>query len=252
MERCILVPYEFSNEANFALYHAYEVAKTEKLPIHILFVAESEKLVDEWKVELDKVAKKFVEATGYENVVTVVRKGSPFDVIHEYGIEVNAYLAVMGVHGIKTIDKQMKLIQKFVKVPFVLVQSPIAFGEYDRICIPIDGNKKSRIKFTWAKYLNLLFESHVYIVYPKTNSESRRADINSNIAFATTLFADNAIEFDVEGVPEEDFYENSYDYMSTISPDLVLFMSENYKDAITSIKHPRNIELSKRIPVMCV
>ncbi|MBO4613630.1 MAG: universal stress protein [Bacteroidales bacterium] len=252
MERCVLVPYEFSNEANFALNHAYEIAKYEKLPIHILYVAESDKMIDEWQAELEKVAERFVKETGYENVKTIVKKGSPFDVIHEYGIEQNAYLAVMGVHGIKTIEKQVKLIQKFEKVPFVLVQSPLAFGEYDRICIPIDWDKKSRAKFMWAKYLNLIFESHVYVVYPKTNSESRQAEINSNLAFATTLFADNAIEFDVEGVPEDDFYENIYDYMRGISPDLVLYMSENYKKAFTSIRHPRNIELSKKIPVMCV
>lgn len=252
MERCILVPYEFSNEANFALNHAYEIAKTEKLPIHVLYVAESEKLADEWQIELDKVVAKFVKDTGYENVKSVVKTGSPFDVIHEYGVEQNAYLAVMGVHGIKSIDKQMKLIQKFVKVPFILVQSPLAFGEYDRICIPIDNDKKSRSKFVWAKYLNLLFESHAYVVYPISDNERRQAEINSNVQFAMSLFADNAIDFDVEGVPEEDFYDNIYDYMGKISPDLVLYMSENYKKAFTSLKHPRNIELSKKIPVMCV
>ena len=252
MERCILVPYEFSNEAKFALYHAYEIAKKNKLPIHILYVADSDKMIDEWQAELEAVAAKFVKATGYENVKSIVKSGSAFDVIHQYGIEQNAYLAIMGVHGIKSIDKQMKLIQKFDKVPFILVQSPLAFGEYDRICIPIDGNKKSRAKFIWAKYLNQLFESHVYIVYPKCNSESRQVEVNSNLAFATSLFADNAIEFDAEGVPEDDFYENIYDYMRTVSPDLVLYMSENYKKAFTSLRHPRNIELSKDIPVMCV
>ena len=205
MERCVLVPYEFSNEANFALNHAYEIAKFEKLPIHILYVAESDKMIDEWQAELEKVAERFVKETGYDKVRTIVKKGSAFDVIHEYGIEQNAYLAVMGVHGIKTIEKQVKLIQKFEKVPFILVQSPLAFGEYDRICIPIDWDKKSRAKFMWAKYLNLIF-----------------------------------------------FYENLYDYMRGVSPDLVLYMSENYKKAFTSIKHPRNIELSKKIPVMCV
>ncbi len=252
MERCILVPYEFSNEANFALYHAYEIAKKNKLSIHLLYIAESEKMIDEWKEELDKVAERFVTATGYENVVSVVKSGSPFDEIYEYGIEQNVYLAVMGVHGIKSIDKQMKLIQKFVRVPFILVQSPIAFGEYFRICVPIDGDKKTRAKFLWVKYLTLLFQSHVYVIYPECESESRKAEVNSNLAFATSIFADNAIEFDVQGIPEKDYYDGSYDYMRTISPNLVLFMSENYKKAFTNIKHPRNIQLSKKIPVMCV
>ena len=86
MERCVLVPYEFSNEANFALNHAYEIAKYEKLPIHILYVADSDKMIDEWQAELEKVAERFVKETGYENVKTIVKKGSAFDVIHEYGI----------------------------------------------------------------------------------------------------------------------------------------------------------------------
>lgn len=252
MERCILVPYDFSNEAHYALTHAYEIAKTAKVQIHVLYVAESEKLIPEWEIELNAVVKNFIEATHYENVKVVVKSGSPFDIIHEYGIQEDAYLAVMGVHGIKSLDKQMKLIQKFVKVPFILVQRPLAFGEYDRICISIDDDKKSRAKFLWAKYLNILFESKVYVAYPQSKNASKQADINSNIQFATKLFADNAIEFELAGLPEDDFYENLYDYMRTVSPDLVLYMSEKYKKAITSIKHPRNVELSKYVPVMCV
>lgn len=252
MGKCILVPYEFSNEASFALAHAYEIAKTEKLPIHLLYVADSETYLEEWQIELERVAEKMKNDFGYEKIVAVVRKGSAFDVIYDYALEEEAYLAVMGVHGIKSIDKQMKLIQKFTKVPFILVNSPVAFDEYDRICIPVDGNRITREKFVWALYLDLLFSSHVYIVYPETNNESRRADIYNNIQFATTLFADRAIEFDVQGVPEDEFYDNAYDYMRSVEPDLVLYMSENYKKSITSLKRPRNIELSKKIPVMCV
>lgn len=251
MEKCILVPYDFSNEANFALDHAYELARISKFPIHILYVVQSEREVEEWQIELKKIADKFSHKHNYK-IIAVVKAGNLFETIYNYGIEVNAYLAVMGTHGLKTIKKAMKVIKKFVKIPFILVQRPINFGEYDKICVPIDDDKKSRAKFLWVKYLSLLFESKVYVVYPECADNGKKTDVNSNLMFATTIFEKYAIDFEAKAVPEHNFSDNLYDYMNEIEPDVVLFMTDKYKKSITELKAPRNIELYKKIPIMCV
>ncbi|HNQ69431.1 MAG TPA: universal stress protein [Bacteroidales bacterium] len=251
MEKCILVPFDFSNEANFALDHAYELARITSLPIHLLYVVSNEKEVEEWHEELKRIADNYAKEHNYK-VEAFVRAGNLFETIYNYGIEANAYLAVMGTHGIKTIKKAMKVIKKFVKIPFILVQRPINFGSYDKICVPIDDDKKSRAKFLWVKYLNNLFESKVFIIYPEVTDAARKAEINSNIMFATSIFEKDAIDFEVKAVCETNFADNLYDVMNNIEPDVVLFMTDKYKKSITELKRPRNIELSKKIPIMCV
>lgn len=251
MEKCILVPYDFSNEANFALEHAYEFARTSSLPIHIIHVVSSEKEIKEWSIELQKIADEFSKAKNIF-VETVVRAGNLFETIYEYGLSSNTYLAVMGTHGTKTIDKAMKLIKQFVKIPFVLVQRPISFGEFDKICVPIDDNKKSRAKFLWVRHLDYLFKSKVYVVYIDSNNPTKRNEINKNLRFATSIFEEYAIDFDVYSVPEHNAFDNLYDYMYKLEPDVVLFMTDRYKKIVTNLKKPQNIEVAKKIPVMCV
>lgn len=252
MEKCIIVPFDFSNEANFALDHAYELARISRFPIHLLYVVSSEKEVEDWQVELQKIADKFSSSHNNYNVKAVVKAGNLFETIYNYGIDVNAYLAIMGTHGLKTIDKAMKVIKKFVKIPFILVQRPINYGEYDKICVPIDDDKKSRAKFLWVKYLTNLFESKVYVVYPETNDSSKKAAININLHFAASVFEKDNIDFEIKAVPEANYADNLYDYMNEIEPDVVLFMTDKYKKSITALRTPRNIELYKKIPIMCV
>lgn len=252
MEKCILVPYDFSNEANFALDHAYELARIPQYPIHLLYVVPKEFMIEEWLEELKKVAAEYSSRYNYGKFIAVVKAGNLYDTIYNYGVQSNAYVAVMGTHGLKTIKRAMKVIKKFVKIPFILVQRSLTYGEYDKICVPIDGDKKSRAKFLWVKYLNRLFESKVYIVYPEEKDSAEKAAINSNILFATSIFADDGIDFEAKELPKENFADNLYDYMAEIKPDIVLFMTDKYKEHITKLRKPRNIELYKKIPIMCV
>ncbi len=251
MKRNVIVPYDFSNEADFALNHAYELTKNQNIPIHLLYIVDNESEIEEWQAELQKIADKF-SLKHDSNVIAVVRAGNLFKKIYEYGIESNAYLAVMGTHGIKTINKAMKVIKKFIKIPFVLVQRPVTYGEYDRICVPIDWDKRSRAKFLWVKYLSNLFESKAYIVYPETTNVERKATINANLKFAGSVFEKECIDFEVTTLPEKDYADNLYDYMRNIEPDIVLLMTDKYKEHITKLKRARNIELYKSIPIMCV
>jgi len=56
----------------------------------------------------------------------------------------------------------------------------------------------------------------------------------------------------VKVLPEENYADHLYDYISEIEADIVLFMTDKYKRIITNVQRPRNIELSKKIPIMCV
>ena len=94
----------------------------------------------------------------------------------------------MGTHGLKNLKKAMKIVEKFVTIPFVLVQNPPIYGEYDRILIPIDADKSSRIRVNWVRFLNTLFESKVYIISYKDSDGFSKKSINNTITVAENLF----------------------------------------------------------------
>ena len=250
-ERCILVPYDFSNESNFAMEHAYEFAKKSALPIKLIHVVNSEKEIFDWKIEIEKVAKDFVKTHNIV-VTTEVRAGNLYDTIYNYGLEVNTYLAVIGTHGIKTTDKVMKLVKPFMRIPFVLVQRPIMFGEYDKICCPITNSRYCRAKLQWVRHLDLLFKSKVILCPIEYKNNEQKKELTKNLQFATDLFAEYAIDFDIHNIPEKDVEDALYDYMYEIEPDIVLFMTDKYKQIIHDIQKPQNKELQKKILVMCV
>ena len=251
MKKCILVPYDFSNESDFAIEHAYEFARSIEMPINLIHVVDSEKEIFEWKIEIEKVADKFSKEKNIK-VISEVRAGRLFETIYNYGLEVNAYLAVMGTHGVKTADKAIKLIKKFDKIPFVLVQRPIMFGEHNKICVPMTDSKKMRSKFQWVRHLDYLFKSHVYLCPVEYKDSERKKELTRNLQFAIDLFEEYAIDFDVKYLPEHNVTDELYDYMYQFKPYMVLFLTDQYKKIITDIKKPQNIELAKKIPVMCV
>ena len=252
MERSIIVPWDFTEVANYALEHAYFIGKVTNRPIYLIHVTNKSSQIEELKKQMQEVADKFMEGKEIK-VIAEVRNGKLTKTLMAFGEEVNAYLAVMGTHGMSTIGKAMKVVKKFVRIPFILVQNPVEFGEYDRICVPIDDNKKSRIKMQWVRYLTNLFESKVYIISPTVHDGWGVKNLNNNLRFAEKLFEKNLIDFDFKKVEAgQNFPEAIYDHMRNVEADLVLMMTTKYKEYIKNLNKPENKELYKKIPIMCV
>lgn len=254
MKRNILVPYDFSNESNFAIEHAIKYANAFDMSIKLIHVVPSEKEIFAWKVELEKVIKFYNEKFSNDNVNISgdVRAGHIGETIYNYGLEVNTFLAIMGTHGVKTVHKAIKLIRQFLKIPFILVQRPINTGNFDKICVPITNDKKSRVKIQWVRYLEMLFESKVILCPIDYKDSEMKMDTEKNVQFAIDVFTDYAIDFDIKWIPEKNKSENLYDFMYHEQPELVLFMTEHYKQIVHEINLPQNKEFLKKIPVMCV
>lgn len=204
------------------------------------------------EAKLQKIADDFKQVKGVE-VEVEVRKGNLFKEIYKYGLEIDAYIAVMGTHGIKSIKKAMKLVKRFVKIPFILVQSPVIFGEYDRVVIPIDSNITSRIKIQWIRYINTLFASKVYVITHQVSDGFRQKSLNNNIKFAENWFEKELIDYEIEVVDSgKNFADSLYTYANKVESDLILIMTDKYRAYVKDLKKAENIELYKKIPIMCV
>ncbi len=253
MKKSILVPHDLTEIGNYAIEHAYMIGKTSKSPIHVLHIVDKTSQIEEAKEKLNEIVVNFKKDKEVE-IITEVRTGNLFKEIYDYGLEINANLAVMGTHGLKNIKKALKIVKKFIKIPFILVQNPVIFGEYDRIVIPIDSDKRSRIKVQWVRYINTLFESKVYILTYNDVSDGFKAKaLRNNLQFAEHHFNNDLIDYEIKVLDSsKDFADSLYTYANSVESDIILVMTDKYKSYIKSLKKAENIELYKKIPIMCV
>lgn len=252
MKKSILVPHDFTEVGDYAMEHAYMVGKQAKSPIHLIHVVSKSSQIEEAKQKLTAIAEAFKKEKDVE-IIVEARKGNLFKEIYNYGLEIDAYLAVMGTHGVKNVKKALKVIKKFVKIPFILVQSPVIFGEYDRILVPIDEDKTSRIKIQWIRYINTLFESKAYLLTYNTRDSFKLKSLHNNIKFAENWFEKELIEYDIKVLDNDrNFADEIYNYANDIECDLILLMTNKYKEYIRQLKKAENKELFKKIPIMCL
>ena len=252
MKKSILVPHDFTEVGDYAMEHAFMIGKASKSPIRLIHIVKKSSHIDAAKEKLDAIANKFKEGKDIE-VLAEVRKGNLYKEIYNYGLEVDSYIAIMGTHGLKSIKKAMKVVKKFVKIPFILVQSPVNFGEYDRIAIPIDEDKTSRIKVHWVRYINTLFESKAYIISYKASDSFINKSIMSNLKFAQNHFDKELIDYEIKMLEtSKNFADSLYSYANSIESDIILIMTNKYKRYVKDLKSAENKELYKKIPIMCV
>jgi hypothetical protein len=252
MKKSILVPHDFTEVGDYAIEHAFMVGKASKSPIHLIHIVSRTSQIAAAKIKLDEIAARVKEGKDIE-IIAEVRRGNLFKEIYRYGLEIDAYLAVMGTHGVKSIRKAMKVVKRFVKIPFILVQSPVIFGEYDRIVIPIDANITSRIKIQWVRYINTLFESKAYLITHNVSDGFKQKGLNNNIKFAQNWFDKELIDYDIKVVESsKNFADSIYTYSNEVESDLILVMTDQYRSYIKDLKKIENIELYKKIPIMCV
>jgi len=252
MKKSILVPHDFTEVGDYAMDHAYMVGKQVKSPIHLIHIVSKTSQIEAAKAKLSAIAEDFKKDKEIE-IIVEVRKGNLFKEIYNYGLEIDAYLAVMGTHGLKNIKKALKVIKKFIKIPFILVQNPVIFGEYDRILVPLNEDKTSRIKIQWIRYINTLFQSTAYLLTYNTKDSFKLKAINNNVKFAQNWFEKELIEYDIKVLDSSrNFADEIYNYANEIECDLILLMTNKYKDYVKQLKKSENKELYKKIPIMCL
>ncbi|MDR2010750.1 MAG: universal stress protein [Bacteroidales bacterium] len=252
MEKCILVPHDFTEVGDFAIEHAYMISKATKTPIHLLHIVKNENDIVTAEEKLSKIAEKFNKDKDAKIIVTA-RKGNLFKEIYKYGLEVDAYLAVMGTHGIKNIKKAMKVVKKLVKIPFILVQSPVIYGEYSKVLVPLDYEKSSRIKAQWIVYLNTFFKSNAFILTHTEKDSYKSKSLSSNLKFMQDLLNKELIDYEWKNLDSsKNFADEIYSFAEEIQANIILIMTHNYREYIKAIKKIEHLELYKKIPIMCV
>lgn len=253
MKRSIIVPIDFTEVSDFAMQHAYNIAKKTQMHITLVHVVSSSSEIDTKQEQLNQLADSFKKEHNGIEIHCIVRKGNLFKTIYKVAHENEAYLAVMGTHGQKALKKAMKVVKKFVKIAFVLVQSAPKVDEHKKILVPIDDNPKTRANLNWIKGLSRFFELEVTLLYPVFRNDEKNRLITRNLKFSEKILEKELIDYRVVRANQTDHYPGEiFAQVVEQNVDMLSIMSTNYKKIIPKLKSEEELNTYKNTPILCV
>ncbi|MFW6225247.1 MAG: universal stress protein [Bacteroidota bacterium] len=255
----LMVPWDFTQVAEYALEHAVKIAKIDGNPIYIAHIANKKDEVSKLRGVLDVHA---VEAFKKYSIKpnTIVRYGTIFSSIGEIADEINAEMVIMGTHGIKGMQKltgswALKVIVSS-KVPFVIVQSPPENINFQHIVFPVDFRKEDKEKVNWLVYLYKHFNSKIHIIKPKKTDKRLLRGVNNNIAFTKMILDQKHVDYDIITADgKKSFAKETIDYAIQINAELIVIMTTKnigLADYVMGADEQYIIANSAKIPVMCI
>jgi nucleotide-binding universal stress UspA family protein len=254
----ILVPWDFSQVAEYALLHAIEYSKVTNDPIALVHIVKKQKEVTEMQPKVDEVIKKFNAQFGVK-LHSLIREGSIFTSISEIVDEFDANLVIMGTHGMKGLQKftgswALKVIVGSA-APFLVVQAPPE-GELKDIVFPVDFKREQKEKLVWAGQLVKHYKAKIHILYQQSNDTRIKAKTKSNLIFSKNYLSEKQADFDILTLPgKRGLGDESIDYAKQIKAGMILIMTTkniSFQDYVLGADEQQIIANPERIPVMCI
>ena len=259
LNKPILVPWDFSQVAEYALEHAVHLANLIDSDVNLVHIVKGKKEVEEATEKMNKIAddclKKFNVKPDF-----FVRVGTIFKTINEVSDEISANFVIMGTHGMKGMQKilgswALKVIAGS-KAPFVVVQAPPKREQYKSIVFPVDFKIENKEKLRWVQYLAKLYHTKIEICKPNITDALMKKRTTANLLFAKKFFDDKGIDYEISTVEGEgDFADETIKFAEKKNADLIIIMTTkriSFQDYVLGAAEQNIISNDARIPVMCV
>lgn len=258
-KRSLLVAWDFSQVAHYALEHALIFAKNIGAEVKLVHIVKKASTIQEVILEMEKVAEDVYAKKAIRPGV-IVREGSIFSTINQVAKEVNALLVLMGTHGIKGMQKltgswALKVIVGS-RIPFVVVQEPPMRDQYKSVVLPVDFKREDKEKLGWAEFLGGLFKVKMRIITPQVPEGQMMQRTKANLIFARKYLDSRGISYEIDMAKKgNDFAHEVIDFAKRIDADIILIMTTkniSFQDYILGAHEQFVIANAAHIPVMCV
>jgi len=231
-DKTIIVAWDFSNVADYAMQHAIRFAKIIGSKVSLLHIIDKDatEIESRIKIVVDDAEKKYGFRPDY-----ILQEGSIFSAITDVANSLDALFVFMGTHGIKGMQKitgswALKVIEGS-KMPFIVVQRPPKDEHFENIVFPIDYKKEDKQKVVWAVYLNKYFKSKIFLYIQKSSDANLKKQIHSNSVFTKNVLDKNKIEYiQVEDDGKKDFSDNVIEYADSINANAILITTSRKLD----------------------
>lgn len=205
-KKTIIVPYDFTEEADCALNHAVGLCVSGDV-IYLNHVVDKKsqsriksagKSIFDLPNEIEAVGKKL--NVPHIDILPLVREGDIFHEIPACAKEINATLMIFGTHGVHGMQHilgalSLKLVTSS-EVPVIIVQRrPIRSGGYNRIVYPVDENPYSKQK----AYAVAQFAQQIHaeiLIFPKHNQDAHFQNYtDGNLRYSEKVFEEAGVPF---------------------------------------------------------
>lgn len=258
-ENLILIPWDFSQVAEYALQHAVRIAKLTDGDLVLLHIVKKAREEAATKAKLDAIADETESKYNIRPAVEI-REGSIFKVISETANDLNAKLLVMGTHGMKGMQKftgswALKVIAGS-KAPFLVVQAPPENEQFDNIVFPVNFRVEDKEKLKWVNYLAQYFRTKLHVVYQEVTDLDLKQKIVANLRFAKRYFDERKIDYEIVSLRGDDsLAEETIEYTKEVNAGLIMLMTTkhiSFQDYVLGADEQIIIANKYHIPVMTV
>ncbi len=256
----IVVPWDFSDKAEYALQHAMNYAKIIEKDIILLHIVKKAKEIEPALQKLNAIIEEYSKTIEVP-IHAMVKEGNIFTTITEVINELKATLAVMGTHGRKGLQKilgswALKVITGS-KAPFIVVQAPPRDTEKEvkEIVVPIDFRIENKQKLSWINFLSKLFHTKFYLCYVDDPDRIAKKRILGNIKVAIDYMDEKGIPYEIKKLEGDDLAEETIEFAHQIDAAMIMVTTtRNPKtlDYMFGAEEQEIIANRYQIPVMCI
>jgi len=265
----IVVPWDFSQIAEYALSHAIPISRILENDIAIVHIIDEgsvfssssrkRKEIENATQKLNEVSAKIISEHKIKPKV-IVQSGNIFNTINKIAEEENANMVIMGTHGMTGMQKitgsrALKVIVGS-KVPYMVVQAPYEYRDNNDIVFPVDFRTENKEKLLWANYMAKSFKSKIQIFTPNVTDELLKKRTTANLNFAKKFLKERNVLYEITTAEGKgNFAEEIIKFAHTINTNLILIMTTRnigLQDYIVGTTEQYVISNSMKISVMCV
>ncbi len=259
-KKFLLVTWDFTELSDYALQHAIKISRmidTEIRIIHILSKKESPESEITKQKKLQLIVEKNMEESGIDTSWVLLR-GKIFNEISEYAADNQAFMVIMGTHGIQGSQKvfgswALKVIMGS-KVPFLVIQDkPRDWEKYQNIVFPVDHRIENREKLKMAIFMGKYFDSRIHILKQDVNDRFLRKKLNITMNFAVKYLIQNNISYEIHEIAhDEHLGKKTMEFAAEINADLIIIMVTRKFGPTIGVFEQYIIANSARVPVLCI
>ncbi len=256
----VVVPYDFTEKADFAAKHAAIVAKDRDAEVVLLHIVKKEDMASELESKLSEKAQSLQNELGVP-IKYIVREGTIFKTINEVVEEIDALLVVMGTHGMKGMQKitgswALKVIVG-CHVPYLIVQKEPSYAEKSNVLFPVNAKLETKEKLKWVGLLESLCDVNVILFAQEGNGPMYDAPIKANMNFCKRYLEDREISHEEVWMDQRggSFYELSLKYAIEHHVDIIMITTTrdiSFHDYILGAYEQTIIANEAGIPVLVV
>ncbi len=273
-DHIVLVPVDFSELSQHALFHAAKMANLFNDQVTLLhtletggifsFLDKSNKdlLYEGTNKKLDDLAA--ILSGKYPNIKVnkMIREGKPHKVITETAEELKCDIIVMGSNGEAGLEKIVGSTASRVitgaSVPVIVVKSAPVRQDYKKIVLPIDLTKETKQKISMAIHLAKKYGSEVHVISEFEGDEFLKNKLSANMNQVEKILTENGVTCITKITDPNDYPghigQDTVKYAREADADLILIMTQQETGLSEFFlgSYAQQVINKSQVPVMCI